>query len=354
MVSAVMPIRVSCVLLCSIFGWVLMAASVSAQGGTPDGAVDETQDEWQDEAHRQLMKMNRAFSDLAYDGVFSYFSGDELASLRIVHKVMDGVQRERLVHLNGAPREIVRHGEEVACIVMPGDDLLALEQSIPAGPFARAFVRQFERIDSSYSVDEFGEGRVAGRIAQRIGVSPKDEHRYGYRLWLDRETALLLRSELVDQEGNKLEIFQFTNVKIGDEVDAGALEPEEKSGSKVSHLRLEQSDPLQPIVSKHTSLWRTNWLPPGFEMASTDVRRAPLSGQAIDSLMYSDGLSAFSIFIEPMPKGGASSMVSQTGATVAMTHHVASGSDHYLVTLVGEIPPPTARSIIQSVAKISG
>lgn len=316
-------------------------------GGFPLGHAQSGQD--------LLGRMNDAFINLSYDGVFSYFSGNDLASLRVVHKVIEGVQRERLVHLNGAPREIVRHGEEVACIVMPGDDLIALEKSIPAGPFARAFVRQFDRISDTYSVDEFGEGRIAGRVATRVAVSPKDEHRYGYRLWLDRETALLLRSELVDHEGNKLEIFMFNHVLLGDAVDDTALEPEDATGSMISHLTLQppggewqpQAQVPEPVASN--DYWQTRWLPPGFEMATADLRQKPASGQSVNSLMYTDGLAAFSIFIEPMPAKGASSMVSKNGATVAVTHRVDSVDGFFLVTLVGEIPLPTAQEIIKTV-----
>jgi sigma-E factor negative regulatory protein RseB len=299
-----------------------------------------------------LQRMNNAFVNLSYDGVFSYFNGAELASLRVVHKVVDGVQRERLVHLNGAPREIVRRGDKVSCIVMPGDDLIALEESIPAGPFARAFVGQFENIEDTYSVGRFGEGRIAGRIAMRVAISPKDKHRYGYRLWLDQDTALLLRSELVDHEGKKLEIFMFNQLSLGDDVLAAALEPEDVQGSMVSHLTLQPAQVSRPLAldtSQTPASWSTLWLPPGFKMATADLRRKPASGQNVSSLMYTDGLAAFSIFIEPMPQRGAASMVSQNGATVAVTHRVNGQNGYYLVTLVGEIPVATAREIIESV-----
>lgn len=299
-----------------------------------------------------LQRMNAAFTNLSYDGVFSYFNGGELTSLRVVHKVLNGVQRERLVHLNGAPREIIRHGEDVSCIVMPGDDLIALEKSIPAGPFARAFVRQFDRISDTYTVGRFGEGRVAGRMANRVAVSPKDRHRYGYRLWLDQDTALLLRSELVDHDGNKLEIFMFNQLRLGEDVADADLEPVDVHGTMVSHLTLQPADgQWQPALtgSGKTASWSTHWLPPGFEMATTDLRRKPSSGQNVSSLMYTDGLAAFSIFIERMPERGAASMVSQNGATVAVTHRVDGEDGYFLVTLVGEIPVATAREIITTV-----
>jgi len=168
------------------------------------------------EPRRWLDDMNRAFSELSYDGVFSYFSGDDLASLRVVHMVVDGQQRERLVHLNGAPREIVRRGDEVQCIVMPGDALLELEQSIPSGPFARSFVRRYDQISDHYGLSLSGQDRVADRVAVRLAVTPRDDHRYGYRLWLDKETRLLLRSELLSSNGERLEIFQFNQIRLGE------------------------------------------------------------------------------------------------------------------------------------------
>ncbi len=312
-----------------------VALALGAQPGFAD-----TPRQWLDD-------MNRAFTELSYDGLFSYFSGQDLASLRVVHMVVDGEQRERLVHLNGAPREIVRRGDEVACIMMPGDALLELEESIPSGPFARAFVRRYDRISESYGLSFFGEDRVADRTAVRLAVTPRDENRFGYRLWLDAETRLLLRSELVDSDGQRLEIFQFNQIRFGDAVDPAMLEPEGKDGSLVSHLTLATKRP-EPVPSSEVA-WVVGWLPEGFNMAAADIRRAPSSLKSVNTMMYSDGLAAFSVFVEDMPDAGAASMVSRNGATVAVTHRVESGSAPYLVTLVGEIPTSTAQRIARSV-----
>ena len=301
-----------------------------------------------------LQEMNAAFGQLNYDGIFSYLNGNQLTTLRVVHKLIDGQQRERLVHLNGAPREIVRSGEGVSRIVMPGDDLLALEESIPAGPFTRAFVPDFERMADTYTVGKFGQGRIAGRMATRIAVQPQDHHRYGYRLWLDQQTSLLLRSELVDQGGSRLEIFMFNQLRLGDEVEDSALKPATAKDSQISHLTLAPAMAAKAVeLVTEQSQWAAGWLPPGFAMAAADNRQKPGSGLPVSSLMYSDGLAAFSIFIEPMPTYGAASMVSQNGATVAVTHTVSGqlkGDDvHFLVTLVGDIPVSTARQIAASV-----
>ena len=326
--------------LARVGGTLLGAACLTVACAQPVQAADSPR-EWLDE-------MNRAFSALSYDGIFSYFSGEDLASLRVVHMVIDGEQRERMVHLNGAPREIVRKGDEVACIVMPGDALLELEESIPSGPFARAFVRRYDRISENYGLSFFGEDRVADRTAVRVAVTPRDDDRYGYRLWLDKETRLLLRSELIDRDGQRLEIFQFNQIRFGDDVDPAALEPDGKDGSLVSRLTLATKEPRP--VSPEEVAWEASWLPDGFRIAAADTRRAPNSLNTIDTIMYSDGLAAFSLFVEDMPDSGAASMVSRNGATVAVTHMIRNrNNEPYLVTLVGEIPAPTAQRIARSV-----
>jgi sigma-E factor negative regulatory protein RseB len=310
--------------------------------GAPALRADDDPRQWLDD-------MARAFSELSYDGIFSYFNGRELASLRVVHMVVDGEQRERLVHLNGAPREIVRRGEEVSCLVEPGDALLELEGSIPIGPFARAFVRRYDRISESYGLSFFGEDRVADRRTVRLAVTPRDDDRYGYRLWLDKQTRLLLRSELIDSEGQPMEIFQFHQIRYGDQVDAAWLEPDDKGGSLATHLTLATKQP-EPLTQDQVA-WRVGWLPEGFRMAAAEIRRTAGAPNSVDTLMYSDGLAAFSVYIEDMPESGAASMVSRNGATVAVTHMIhGSRQEPYLVTLVGELPTATADRIARSVA----
>jgi sigma-E factor negative regulatory protein RseB len=303
-------------------------------------------------AEQWLDLMNRAFTEASYDGIFSYYSGDDLSTMRVVHTVRDGIQRERLIHLNGAPREIVRTGDEVACILQPGDEILALESSIPSGPFARAFTKAFEDASQYYAMSLHGADRVANRDAVRLAVMPRDDERYGFHLWLDAETGLLLRSELVDMKGAKLEIFQFATLQVGGPISEQDLTPEAHDGALTSHLEIGGS---QPQAAQRPIEWQAGWVPDGFTMASSDIRRTPSTSQSVNTLMYSDGLAAFSVFIEAMPQAGAANLVSRSGATVAVTHVVSAGPDqmHHLVTVVGEIPTATAQRIAQSVRHVA-
>jgi sigma-E factor negative regulatory protein RseB len=303
-------------------------------------------------AEQWLDLMNRAFTEASYDGIFSYYSGDDLSTLRVVHTVHDGIQRERLIHLNGAPREIVRTGDAVECFLEPGDEILALESSIPSGPFARAFTKAFEDASNYYTMALNGADRVANRESVRLAVMPRDDERFGFHLWLDAETGLLLRSELVDTKGTKLEIFQFATLKVGGPISEHDLTPQVHDGALSSHLELGAS---QAATAQRPIEWEAGWVPSGFAMASSDIRRTPSTSQSVNTLMYSDGLAAFSVFIEAMPQAGAVSLVSRSGATVAVTHVVTGGpaDGHHLVTVVGEIPTPTAQRIAQSIRYVA-
>jgi sigma-E factor negative regulatory protein RseB len=169
----------------------------------------------EDDPRRWLADMERAFVEQPYDGVFTFYSGHQLATLRVVHMKVDGEPRERLFHMNGAPREILRRGGVVTYRTAAGDSLGTVVETLPGGPLTAAFVRDFAAISRHYELRAEGADRIAGRPARRLDVLPRDADRHGYRLWLDEPSRLLLRSEMVDDRGQRLEIFQFTQVAIG-------------------------------------------------------------------------------------------------------------------------------------------
>ena len=322
-----------------------------------------------------LEAMDGAFRTLDYDGVFSYYTANHrqriavaqetqrpgqrtlrfgsgyytaarLATFRIIHKVVDGVERERIIHLNGPPREILRTGDLVASILQPGDELLDLAGTALRSPHARVFARRFETAGDYYDVAFSGRDRVAARPTVRIDIAPLDAHRFGYRLWLDEQTGLLLRSELRDFRGTHLEIFQFTSLVVGAGVATADLEPAD-TGALVRQI----TEPLAPVAEAQSVAhgWRVRWLPDGFRLAEA-ASQSPLGvAGGVRTLMFTDGLAAFSIFIEAMPPTGAGSVVSRRGATVALTHRVPGRRGDQLVTVVGEVPVATARRVAAGV-----
>ncbi|MCC5887347.1 MAG: MucB/RseB C-terminal domain-containing protein [Gammaproteobacteria bacterium] len=322
-----------------------------------------------------LDRMHTALAELSYHGEFSYFHGGELASLSIAHAVRDGVRHERLVHLNGTPREVVRHGDKVTCVLHPGDRLIDLEESVPAGPFAQSYGRVLDGLPKGYRAMLTGEDRIAGRMAVQLRIEPEESDRYGYRLWLDRETALLLRSELLDSSDKPLEIFQFVRIEIGGPIEASMLEAS-KGDHLVMHelVKRERVAPgrmaaeragAAPSLAVETLAaaaspapapegqdveWEAGWLPSGFAMASADIRRVPSRPDSVANLVYSDGMATFSVFLERAPANLAPVHVARHGATVAVMRPVAASTpEPWLVTVVGEVPVETAERVAEHV-----
>ena len=346
------------------FAIAAIVAAAATSHAAPSGP--KTPREW-------LAAMDGAFRTLDYDGVFSYYTAERqplappapapaaeqrertlgfgvglrtqtrLATYRVVHKVVNGVERERIEHLDGPRREVLRVGERIVGVMQPGDELLALEGALPATPRLGVFARRFDRMSDNYHLAASGRGRIAGRSAVRLGVTPRDQDRFGYQLWLDEATGLLLRSELHDVEA-KLEIFQFASVRIGDGVEAADLAP--TTPNAVLHDLARPAAPPKPAAVP-PSLWRAGWVPKGFSMASANG--PPPAGPAVSTLVFSDGLAAFSVFIEAMPEGGAGNVVSRRGATVVLTHARSGREQAHLVTVVGEVPVATARRVAAGV-----
>ena len=310
----------------------------------------------EDEPRRWLEDMERAFVEQPYDGMFTFFSGQELATLRVVHMNINGEPRERLFHMNGAPREILRRGAEVTYRMAAGDSLGGVVETLTGGPLTAAFVRDFAAISRHYELRAEGADRIAGRPAQRLVVLPRDADRHGYRLWLDEPSRLLLRSEMLDDRGQRLEIFQFTQVAIGSGVDPRALEPavlDEPMREVTLSGRSTASEPGSDAA------WMPTWLPPGFTRVTTVVHAIEHAPASATRMLFSDGLADFSLFVEPEPRDQAARMPalieSRSGATVTISRLWAgarSVESPVRFTLVGEIPLVTARRILESLGPV--
>ncbi|MFL1484494.1 MucB/RseB C-terminal domain-containing protein [Marinobacter sp. LN3S78] len=313
---------------------IMMVLAVTMLAAWPvRGAEQETADAW-------LLKLGPALNMTTYRGIFVYSRGDQVSSMMIAHRYRDGRVEERLVQQDGANGEILRRGNQVLC-VLPEHGRIHLDQVIPSGPFGEAFASQRVPVGAWYQPELLGDDRIAGYPTVVIGLQPRDEHRYGYRLWMEKHTGLLLKSH-VRQDGDVLEHFQFTMLEITNELPDSEFVIE-------SGVEVKEVTPDLPMSDKPGEMdgWTLGWKPEGFMPAA-----APRTdrGQAV---AFSDGLATFSVFVEPasgvdMPQGA-----SRVGATTIYMHYANPGPEdareRFLITVVGEIPPRTAMRVAQSV-----
>ena len=158
-----------------------------------------------DAAHTWLMKINQAARNLEYEGVFVYQHDTQLEAMRIFHKVEKNISKERLVSLNGAPREIIRDEHEVRCYWPDKNSVMVEYRQSDNKGFPAILPERLQDLDEYYVLKLGNTERITGRAAQLVVIKPADQYRYGYHLWADKETGLLLKADLLDTQGNILE-----------------------------------------------------------------------------------------------------------------------------------------------------
>jgi sigma-E factor negative regulatory protein RseB len=298
-----------------------------------------------DAAHDWLMKINQAARMLDYEGVFVYQHETQLEAMRIIHKVENGAARERLVSLNGAPREIIRDQREVTCYWPDKNSVMVEYRKADNQTFPAILPERLQDLDDYYVIQLGNVERITGRPAQRVIVKPVDQYRYGYHLWADRETGLLLKADLLDTQGKILEQFMFTQINIGTKIPASALEPGMTGKGMVWH----REDEDRKTVSTSPG-WTATQLPRGFRLSAHIARQTLMRKRPVEHLVYTDGLAAVSVFVEKRGEGTKPFMLgpSRMGAVNALGSRV----DDYQITTVGEVPAETIALIGGSVAPV--
>src|SRR5580658_9459676 len=159
-----------------------------------------------------LERMNHALTTRNYDGTFSHWHGGHVEMLRIIHRVQDGNVSERLVSLDGSGREFIRSGVNLACY-LPDRRTVLVEQRPPQESLV-GFPAVDDQTASFYDIREVGRMRLNRRDTHVITVSPRDEYRYGYRLWIDASTAMPLKTQLCAAPGRITEQVVCANLTL--------------------------------------------------------------------------------------------------------------------------------------------
>ena len=291
--------------------------------------------------------MHDATRTLNYDGVFVYQRGDQLESMRLIHRFAEDTESERLISLSGPAREVIRNGTLVTCLSADNHGAPP-HKNPPRDIIGIGFSAPVEKLESSYAFAIEGRGRVAGREALLVAVTPHSPDRYGYRLWLDEKTKLLLKSAILDGAGHSLEQVQFTQLEVRDEIAADLLKPGIEGTPFNWRTDTDGDDENPPTKPAVPPGWQARWLPRGFEFKESNLQQLADKSGPINHLVYSDGLAMVSVFVEAVvDEKRALRGQSSRGAVNAFSRL----DDMHQITVVGEVPLPTVKRIAISVAK---
>lgn len=291
-----------------------------------------------DEGQILLQRLADAERSQSFQGTFVYERNGSFSTHSIWHRVEEGgVLRERLLQLDSAAQEVVRINGQVQCASGTLADQSVDSQLWPA----RAL--NAEQLSEWYELRVLGKSRVAGRTTDVLALVPRDQHRYGIELHLDQQTGLSVKSLLVNDKGQLLERFQFTQ-----------LQPESPTAANLEPSVGCRSVRLSPAEVADVDAWHSDWLPPGFSLSSVSRRRSPASDEPVIYQVYGDGLARFSVFIEPLRGAAVEDFRTQMGPTVAVSRRLKTADGDVMVTVVGEIPLGTAERVALSVRATAG
>ncbi len=297
-------------------------------------------------AYDWLTKMNRANRVLSYDGTIVYQQGQQLEAMRIIHSAKNGSVKERLVSLNGkgSAREIIRDDKQVICYLPERQSVVVEHRLTRKKSFPAILPERLGQLEKYYEIRHSStSARVAGRETQLVNIKPRDSYRYGYWLWADIETGLLLKAALVDHMGNTLEQFMFSQINIGVTIEPRELEP----AVSTENMAWYWGKSIEPAAARPLPEWLARQVPNGFTLSSQIIRKNPTRDKPVKHLVYSDGLAAVSVFIEQVDED--SSAVMKGPSRMGAVHAYGDVIDGYQVTVVGEVPSATVELIARSV-----
>ncbi|HSF48833.1 MAG TPA: MucB/RseB C-terminal domain-containing protein [Burkholderiales bacterium] len=291
----------------------------------------------QEDALEWLEKAASAARKLDYHGTFVYQHGSQVDTSRVFHLSDAAGDHARLVALDGPPREIVRNNDEIRCYY-PETKTVKIERRTGRASFPALVPEQISRIGEYYRVKKGGMDRVAGYDCQLIFLKPKDSFRYGRVFCAESKSGLLLKSKTINDKDQVMEQITFIEVHIGADIDRDMLEP--SFSVAPGEWKIDRSAVSETVGGTE---WGVQSPPPGFKKIQEMKRNVEGKTAPVSHLVFSDGLAAVSVFVEPLASSTiAAPGVSQQGAINIYTRSV--GED-YRATVLGEAPPVTVMQI---------
>jgi sigma-E factor negative regulatory protein RseB len=318
-----------------------------------------------------LQKIQQAGQRVSYSGVYvQQQAGAAAVTSSIVRLATgDAPARERIEILDGAPQVSLSVGDEVRTFRSDVRTVTVERRPQRGGAFPALANASPAMIAEQYRITKWEVSRVAGYECQVLLLQPKDSMRYAYKLWADMNSGLLLRMQSFNERGDMAEHISFTQLDIANNVTERQLERHFRTKLGGTGWRTQT---LTLMPSNHEEAgWKVGARLAGFHKV-LDVRRefsgsTPQTDAAdgnkpplqVGQMVFSDGLSSVSVFIEPLAGGGKKGGpwsrefwrerlgdgVVAHGAVNAMTRRVGD----YAVTVVGEAPAQSIRQIAKSI-----
>lgn len=277
-----------------------------------------------------------------YSGVFVYQYDNQVETSRITHVIAGDGAYEKLESLDGPRREIVRHHGQVWSHI--GHEMVQLDSQQGMGKFPSLLPEQLTALSNNYQAKLLGTERVAGYNAQVILFHPKDNLRYTHKIWVHTDSGLLLKVAVLGGKNKIVEQYAFTQLQIGGKLDRSWVKQGSVTGMPESGFH-KQHETVRTGATVNSG-WVADALPGGFRK-TMEIQR-PMHGNhaPVTQIVFSDGLSAISVFIE-LDDGDEDDVEGLSSRGAMSLYHKVVGK--HLFTVVGEVPPRTVMRVLDSI-----
>lgn len=284
-----------------------------------------------------LGKIATAARQQNYSGTFIHQVGSRVETFKIVHLRDEWGEHEKLEMLDGIPREVVRNNNEVLCFESDEKNVV-VEKRKPKNTFPALLADNIGPITQYYNVKVGDTGRVTGILCQNILFEPKDNFRYRHKLCAEAASGMLLKVSTLNDTNEVVAQTAFTDLTIGGKIDKELLKPK-LTGKKVVIVT---DKPAQADVTSVDPNWSFTGLPPGFTNTMGFKRSLPGKEQPVNQLVFSDGMTSVSVFIEPLP---GSTKAMQGLSSQGVINVYARAVEKHQITVIGEVPSATVIQI---------
>ncbi|VAW71014.1 Sigma factor RpoE negative regulatory protein RseB precursor [hydrothermal vent metagenome] len=288
-----------------------------------------------------LDKMTHSMRQQNFQGTLIINQDSRLRAVKVKQGITDEGSWQTLESLTGANQKIIRSNNKVTTI-FPAKQLVTISDSTNKRPLHTALPENYRKLKKYYIMKMSGKDRIANKSTQVVRMIPLDEYRYGYIFWLDRQSGLLLRCDLLNENHQVLEQLMYSDIELLSAAPENTIDQ--------SVLENYQQISLLDDNELTTKTWRAKQLPVGFLL--TQSVQIPTKNTESKSyhLVFSDGMASVSVFIEvygeiKKPAIGLSSM----GAVNAYSSYV----NGIYITAIGEVPASTVRMIALSIEPVS-
>lgn len=290
-----------------------------------------------------IEKAGQAAHQLNYKGLYVYQSGSAVSSLQIMHTNYGPAgEFARVVQLDGVPREILRQGNDVV-IYQPKSEKIIIDKRRLQHGFPAVLPKISEELRSNYQARTLGSERIGGRDAMLVTLEPRDKYRYSSRMWMDRESGLLLKMALLNDRDEVIEQAAFNQLALVSNAGMDWFHPEVQQGK---NYEISPEAKVMPSTAQDDS-WVITQLPPGFHKTDQVLRTIPGKAYPVNQLVFCDGFASVSLFIEPILQGTIPRVGSFSQGATNVVVNVVGGRQ---IVVMGEVPAITLTQISNAVS----